>query len=205
MEGDVAIHCADLLPETPDAIVATASELSSHRNRIAQAAASVRTLASAVRSKVGKVLAALQVGDMTRQRLEHVRDGLALLETAGADLADEPRARFMSLGREFLVALLNSASEDFNSEIQMIGRNLEGLAGDAVGQEGVVPPAPQPAVQMLDALGQGAEHQRAPTLGERLFQELRQGQVQGRPLEVIEPDLAGRLGHHRTRGAAAAG
>jgi hypothetical protein len=38
----------------------------------------------------------------------------------------------MSLGYEFLGGLLNSASEDFNSEIQMIGRNMEGLIAAAM-------------------------------------------------------------------------
>jgi hypothetical protein len=131
MEGDLAIHCADLLPETPNAIVASASMLADHRIKVVQAVSAAMALAKGVRSKVGAVLAALQIGDSTRQRLEHVRDGLGLLESAVSELEDPPKARIRAIGLELLNALLASAGEDFDCEVQLIGRNMEGLAGDA--------------------------------------------------------------------------
>jgi hypothetical protein len=131
VEGEVARHCDELLPATPDAIVSTAAGLATHRNKVADAAKRVAALATAVRAKVGGVLAALQIGDITRQRLEHVREGLDLLDSVGADLTTEQRARIVALGRDLLNAQLVSASEDFNCEVEMIGRNMEGLAADA--------------------------------------------------------------------------
>ena len=131
LEAELAIHCADLLPETPNSIIASATGLSDHRVKVAHAATSAMALAKSVRGKVGSVLAALQIGDMTRQRVEHVREGIGLLETAAADLADAPKARVMAIGREFLNALLASARDDFDCEVQLIRRNMEGLAADA--------------------------------------------------------------------------
>lgn len=131
LEGDLAIRCASMLPTTPDAIVATAAALASHRSKVASAAGAVRTLATGVRSKVGRVLAALQVGDSSRQRLEHIRDGLMMLDGLVVDLEPDSRVRVLAIGRELLNALLSSASEDFHNEINVIGRNMAGLATDA--------------------------------------------------------------------------
>ena len=131
LESDLAVRCAGMLPATPDAIVSTAAALGSHRGKVTGAASDVRTLAASVRTKVGRILAALQVGDSTRQRLEHARDGLLALDAAVAGLDPDIQASLLAVGRELVSAQLRSASEDFTSEITAISRNMGALAADA--------------------------------------------------------------------------
>ncbi len=133
LEADLAARTGRMLPATPEAIVASGEALIAHRTQMADAATAVRALAAGVRGRVGRVLAALQVGDSTRQRLEHVRDGLRALDDRAAALPPDVRAAVLGAGRELLGALLSSAATDFEHEVQAIGLNLSGLAADAAG------------------------------------------------------------------------
>jgi hypothetical protein len=79
-ELDLAKSCASLLPAVPDALTASAAAIAEHHTRIASVAVTVAALARDVQKKVGGGLAALQVGDSTRQRIEHVQAGLRFLD-----------------------------------------------------------------------------------------------------------------------------
>lgn len=131
LDDGLALQCTSLLPTTPNAIISAASGLNDHRQKALNAAESVRSLANSVRRKVGSVLGALQIGDISRQRLEHVRDGLVKLHSAAEDLPEAQKARFLALGHRFLQALLGAAVEDFRCEIEQIARSMAGLAADA--------------------------------------------------------------------------
>ncbi len=48
--------------------------------QIAQVADRVRILARDISKNVGRILAALQIGDISRQRAEHVQSGLGILD-----------------------------------------------------------------------------------------------------------------------------
>ena len=131
LEGGVVARCDDMLPAIPDAIVSSASALADHRGKIASAAQSVATLAKSVRAKVGGVLSALQIGDITRQRLEHIQQGLRLVDSIGGKLSASQRPKLEAIARELLIAQLASASDDFHDEVAIIAHNMQGLAANA--------------------------------------------------------------------------
>src|SRR5471032_1105116 len=62
-------------------------------------------------------------------------------------------------------------------------------------QETVVAIAPEPAVEVLEPLRRRRAHQRPPAARQRLLQQLRQRLVEAGPLQVVEPDVAGAVGH----------
>ncbi len=130
-ERGLRTRCSDLVPTTPDAIQANALALAEQRARIASAAQEVAELARAVRKKVGGVLSALQIGDITRQRIEHVQYGLEMLDRLPADLTEDQRARISGVAHDLLVAQLAATVDDFHRDVALIDHNLAGLLADA--------------------------------------------------------------------------
>jgi hypothetical protein len=132
-EQDLARDCAALLPAVPDALSASAGAIASHHAKIASVAVSVAALARDVQKKVGGGLAALQIGDITRQRIEHVQAGLRYLHEAPEidALAPEPRQRAHAFVHRLLGAQLNATAADFHRDVSRIGANVIGMAADA--------------------------------------------------------------------------
>jgi len=132
-EQDLVRDCVALLPAVPDALSASASAIAAHHARIVEVAMSVATLARDVQKKVGSGLAALQIGDITRQRIEHVQAGLQYLDASAeiAALEPEARARAHAFMHRLLGAQLTATADDFHREVERIGHNVIGMAADA--------------------------------------------------------------------------
>lgn len=132
-EYELARDCVALLPTVPDALTASAGAIADHHAKIAQVAQSVAGLARDVQKKVGSGLAALQIGDITRQRIEHVQAGLKYLDDSAeiAALDAEPRARAHAFVHRLLGAQLVATAEDFHRDVSRIGQNVIGMAADA--------------------------------------------------------------------------
>jgi len=132
-EQELARDCVALLPAVPDALTASATAIAGHHAKIVDVAMNVASLARDVQKKVGGGLAALQIGDITRQRIEHVQAGLQFLDASAeiAALDAEPRARAHAFVHRLLGAQLTSTAEDFHREVERIGHNVIGMAADA--------------------------------------------------------------------------
>ncbi|MGE5517128.1 MAG: hypothetical protein ACM31D_15075 [Bacteroidota bacterium] len=112
--------------------------LTAMADRSQQSAQAIRDLAELSGRMAGTVAHAvegLQVGDMTRQRGEHVVEALqTLLEVAGiADLPPAHRATLVSSVCRLQAAQAESAAADLGRETAMIGSNLDALAADVAG------------------------------------------------------------------------
>jgi len=90
----------------------------------------VSHLARTVQRKVGQALGALQIGDITRQRLEHVDEGLAMLAQVRG-LSDDQSRRLSAYVHALLAAQLRAASADFHADVGRIDKAMNGLVGDA--------------------------------------------------------------------------
>lgn len=126
-------RCEELVPAIPDALVSEASAVSAHQATVAEISSNVGELARGLRKKIGAVLGALQIGDITRQRIEHVQHGLVLLETfaEAQALPAEARGRLDGFMRRLLAAQLAATTRDFQTEVSRIGHNVSAIAGDA--------------------------------------------------------------------------
>jgi len=133
LEHDLANRCVALLPAIPDALTASARAIGGHHAKIANVAVSVATVARDVQKKVGGGLAALQIGDISRQRIEHVQAGLRFLVEASEvhSLSPEQRDRAHAFVHRLLGAQLVATAEDFHRDVSRIGVNVIGMAGDA--------------------------------------------------------------------------
>lgn len=120
-----------LLPAVPHRLATNASAIGVHHAKIAEVAASVTAVARDIQNKVGGALMALQIGDITRQRIEHVQFGLGVIrDLDAAGLSAEAHDR---LARRLLHMLADQAADtaaDFQAEAQKVAQNLAGLASD---------------------------------------------------------------------------
>jgi len=130
-EDELRRRCDGLLPAVPDALVGQTAAIADHQAKIAQITTRVGELVRDVRKKIGSALAALQIGDITRQRIEHVQHGLRLLETSGAALPAEARERLDAFVHRLLAAQLNATIDDFHRDVSRIGQSVSAIAGDA--------------------------------------------------------------------------
>jgi hypothetical protein len=131
-EADLARRCDELLPAVPDSLVAQVAAITAHQAQIGQISEQVSGLARDVRKKVASALAALQIGDITRQRIEHVQFGLALMEAPEVRaLPPEARVRLATFLRRLLIAQLDATTRDFRRDVSRIGLNVGAMAADA--------------------------------------------------------------------------
>jgi hypothetical protein len=126
---ELEADCEQVLPFVARDLQSSAEAIEQHNREINATAARVADLARDIRRKVGAALISMQIGDNTRQRIEHVQAGLALLESPSfAEIADEPAANTL---RRLLLGQLADLSETFAGEAQRVSDNLIGLNGDA--------------------------------------------------------------------------
>jgi len=127
----LAARCGELIPLVPNELIASANVIREHHSRIAAATASSAALARDIRKKVGRILAALQIGDITRQRIEHVQAGLVMIDQLDTSLSADQRARASSLIQRLMAEQLGDAMADFDREVTEIVASMAGLAADA--------------------------------------------------------------------------
>jgi hypothetical protein len=94
-----------------------------------------RTLARDINKHVARILGAMQIGDISRQRAEHVQLGLGVLAELGRSesLDGSPsRLRLRAAGEMLLAAQLEAALRDYSHEVFKLIPSIEGLAADAL-------------------------------------------------------------------------
>jgi hypothetical protein len=129
-EAALAVQCEGLLPAVPDGLTAGAAAMVGHHRRIASAAEGVAALARAVQLKVGSALSGLQIGDITRQRIEHVSEALELF-AATPGLSPDQQARMAVFLHGLLAAQIRSTADDFHRDVALLGEALQGIGADA--------------------------------------------------------------------------
>lgn len=127
----LAIECAKVVPQVPQRLIADARALFEHQDKLAGMAAETGQLAQAIQGNVGAILGAIQIGDIARQRLEHVLAGCALLEAQLLDCDVEQQvATRHHLTRMFVAQLFDTAA-DFRRETETLIASLRNIAPQA--------------------------------------------------------------------------
>ncbi len=128
----LASECARLCPHVPDKLAADAIGLQQNQIEAARRAETIATIARDIRSKLSAAHGALQIGDITRQRLEHVAQACSLLGAAVDDLnrAGDPAAASALEGQvmAMLAAQVADAAADLQKESRLLGGNFRAIA-----------------------------------------------------------------------------
>lgn len=124
-------ECAKVVPEVPERLASDAVGLRQQQAKLGALAAEVQAIAQAIQGNVAAILGAIQIGDITRQRLEHVLDGCALLDELCLPGADNPArtARYHML-RLFSAQLYDTAA-DFGLETERLIASLREMGPQA--------------------------------------------------------------------------
>ncbi|MCV9961761.1 chemotaxis protein [Pararhizobium sp. BT-229] len=124
------------IPDIACNLSRNAGDLTAQRRHLSQLAAKVGSSARLVQTKVATTLSAMQIGDITRQRIEHCQSAFALLEDylAAETLVTEAGGRLTALVHHLVHAQLDEIAHDFAREcktvvgtIRSFGTDIDGL------------------------------------------------------------------------------
>jgi len=110
-----------LLPALPNQLSDSAGLMAQHYGQVHEIAGEVATIARNIHKRVVRVLQALQIGDMTRQRVEHVQSGLKKIAARGD-------RRLTALGHALLERQLQATKEEFDREVGEIEKAMADMA-----------------------------------------------------------------------------
>jgi hypothetical protein len=131
-QGEILeFQISQLLPMLPEDITYNAKVMGNHYLRVVSTAGSVAALARDIHQRVTRILSALQIGDITRQRIEHIQAGIILIDTSDKLLMSEQRDRITATLFALLAAQLSAATSDFHREVTEVGQSMIGMAADA--------------------------------------------------------------------------
>ncbi|MBW7921233.1 MAG: hypothetical protein H3C51_03945 [Rubellimicrobium sp.] len=116
------------LPALTQALARDARGMQDYHAAIRRLAATQADLAREIADQVARTLMALQIGDMTRQRIEHVASGLVMLAETAPALSRADQA----LVSGFLARQLADLTEEFHHGSGAVARNLAALAASMV-------------------------------------------------------------------------
>ncbi|HWU01880.1 MAG TPA: chemotaxis protein [Novosphingobium sp.] len=126
----LARECARVIPQLPDQLDREVSGLRGRQMWMAQMSNTVRAIIARLQGNVGQALGTMQIGDITRQRIEHVRDGCFVLDRLlrRPDATDQEGTRGHIL--RLLGDQLGDLTEDFTLQSAQLLRTLHALGPD---------------------------------------------------------------------------
>lgn len=132
-DRQLASECARVVPQVPERLLQDASDLRDHQAQLAKLADATGQIARSIQGNVAAVLGAIQIGDIARQRLEHVLTGCTLLEAflAGPDCVAEIGTQTRHHVLAMLVAQLFDTAADFRRETEVVIGSLRALGPQA--------------------------------------------------------------------------
>lgn len=129
----LASECERVVPQVPDRLEADAAALRTHQARLAALADDTATLARSIQANVAGVLAAIQVGDIARQWLEHVLAGYESLQAmlAETELEEGDRDAARNHILQLLLAHVVAAGDQFRRETRLLVTSLRAMVPEA--------------------------------------------------------------------------
>ncbi|MCY1665275.1 chemotaxis protein [Rhizobium sp. SL86] len=135
-KGDSIVNrYGQTVPRIIDGLTGGMDQLRLQGETLAKRAAEVKRIAMGVQNKLAAVLSSMQVGDITRQRIEHCQasfehlaDYLASAEANA--LTDEQRARLSNLIASLVAAQLDQSRRDFDRDTGKIIDTITSFRSD---------------------------------------------------------------------------
>ncbi|WP_137679818.1 hypothetical protein [Aurantiacibacter suaedae] len=133
MDRMLLLECAKVIPLVPERLAKDAEGLRSHQQTVTDVANATKNLALAIQLKVATALGALQIGDITRQRLENVVGGIQLLHAHQAEWDSDPEAAAWASAHilRLFATQLDETAEEFAVQAALLVESLEGIVPDA--------------------------------------------------------------------------
>lgn len=128
----------DDLPKIVTRLVKNGAEIEAQKQNLSSMALKVAELARKTQAKVGQVLSAMQIGDITRQRIEHCQAAFEIArETLAGDVgkgvSDDEHEAIMATITRLVAELLSESTADFHRDSGRVVETIHSLAGDVAG------------------------------------------------------------------------
>ncbi len=125
----LSTECKKLIPAVPDRLTDAASRLTGQQQKVVAVVEAAGRVAAAIRGHIGRALGSIQIGDSTRQRIEHVAFACEMI--AGIAHSDAPADREAAGHLAALsVAQLEATETDFASDAHALLKTLVDLLPD---------------------------------------------------------------------------
>ncbi|MDX3927784.1 MAG: chemotaxis protein [Shinella sp.] len=126
------------VPEIVENLTRNADALMAQRRHLAELAEKVSGLTRKVQMKVGTTLSAMQIGDITRQRIEHCQSAFRVLDeyldtAEGRALAAQDRSRLSTIVHHLVFEQLTQITADFDRDCTTIVKTIVGFNSDIAG------------------------------------------------------------------------
>lgn len=136
VKGDTIVtRYGQTVPRIIDALTGGMDQLRLQRETLAKRADEVKRIAMGVQNKLASVLSSMQVGDITRQRIEHCQASFehlaAYLASADADgLTQDQRGRLSNLIASLVLAQIDQSRGDFDRDTGKIIATIASFRSD---------------------------------------------------------------------------
>lgn len=125
----------DDLPKIVSRLLKNGAEIETQKQNLSAMALKVSDLARKAQAKVGQVLSAMQIGDITRQRIEHCQSAFEIakemIEAGGATpVSAEERDAIMGTITRLVAELLAESTTDFHRDSSRVVETIHSLGGD---------------------------------------------------------------------------
>jgi hypothetical protein len=136
--GDALARYQRSVPEIVSNLARNSGQLASQRRHLVELAEKVGKLARAIQTKVATTLSAMQIGDITRQRIEHCQSAFAILDAyllsgEAASLDQDARERLTGLVRHLVHDQLNEIARDFDRDCTTVVKTIMSFNSDING------------------------------------------------------------------------
>ena len=120
------------VPDIAGNLSRNAADLTAQRRHLSQLAGKVGSSARLVQTKVATTLSSMQIGDITRQRIEHCQSAFTFLEEylASAALDGEAGGRLTALVRHLVRDQLVEIARDFERECRTVVGTIRSFGAD---------------------------------------------------------------------------
>jgi hypothetical protein len=131
---NISKNYGDIVPKIVYELEHNAKKVAEHHKNLAQIANEVKTLARGIQGKIATVLSALQIGDITRQRIEHIRSSFVFFDefraTSGSALDADAIARLDGAISQLAAAQMEEIAADFQRECRTVLENMSRFVDD---------------------------------------------------------------------------
>ncbi|WP_082930572.1 chemotaxis protein [Rhizobium bangladeshense] len=133
--ANISKSYADTVPAVAGALRDDAAKITEHRKNLGVIAREVGAIARGVQSKVSATLSALQIGDITRQRIEHVQAIFSLLDDFlagedGARLDAGARQRLQNVVHHLTAAQISDMCVNFQRDSENVVKTITSFDHD---------------------------------------------------------------------------
>ncbi|GAA0580191.1 hypothetical protein [Rhizomicrobium electricum] len=119
---------AAVIPAVPDELTAARRQLSERYKAVVATAEQVSAVAGGIHRQLDHLLISLQIGDITRQRIEHVLTCVAQMKADAAEQPENLRRRFEATCYALIARHLAEIDEDFARQSNQIEDHMAEMA-----------------------------------------------------------------------------